>query len=461
MQLKKPHHHPIHPALAGACASVLTTTLQAAPLGGALLETEDESPTLAPQPRYPHWLGNSRADASSLLYREGDGRILVWENTLTLRHDIDTDRSLGLSATSDLITGASPIGTVPSQTPQIITSASGQSTTIPPGELPLFSVSDLRLAVAGQYRYPLSETLRAASGASFAVERDFSSIGLTQTFSHGLRHALTTWEAGLAMELDDIRPLGGAPPPLAREGSFTLQGGEDADDIPGKRRLSLEWQLGLSQVLSRRLLLQGQYFGGHLSGYLTDPYKRISYVSALSGEPLPGQGTWTERRPQRRTFHGLSLSLLTYLPRDPVWRNRIRLFRDDWQIRAVSIDSRLDLPLTGPTPHGLTLHARLYRQSAAWFYRYRLVDGPSDLPGVRPQDITPDPARLPAASADWRLGNLQDLLIDIGYRRALPSVWWLDGELRTRIGRYVQRDRDGLFPRLNAWYTQLDLSLRW
>ncbi len=459
MQLK-----PIRPALAAACAAVLGQA-QAAPLGGAIFEEEAGTtpPPLAPEPLrrgYPTYLAGTQARLGSLLYRESDGRILVWENTVTLRHELDEVRTLSLTGVTDLITGASPVGTVPAPTEQIITGASGTRTVIPAGRLPLFQVADLRLALSGAYRYPLGPRWQGDTRLSYAEERDFTSIGIAQGLRRDWNHALTTLALGLSLERDEIRPLGGVPPALAREGSFTLVRGEDADDVPGKTRLGLEWQIGLSQVLHRRLLGQLRYFGGALEGYLTDPYKRISYVSGISGEPLPGRSVWTEKRPDRRRFHGLAAGLHAAFPGDWVGSGELRLFRDDWQVRAWAFAARLHLP---PLPGlgQLSLHGRLYRQRAAWFYHYRLADGPG-LPGLRPGAITPDPATLPAASADWRLGHLDSLTLGLSHRRPLPDhPWWDRGEFRLALARMLQRDREGLFPTLRAWYAQASLRLDW
>lgn len=460
MQLKP---KPIRPALAAAAATLLGSA-QAAPLGGELIQDELKDapePSLPPVPlrRYPAFLEDSQARAASLLYKEDDGRILVWENTLQAAHAWDDDRRLTVTGVTDLITGASPVGTVPSQSTQIITGASGQTTTVAPGELPLYTVSDLRLAIAAAYAYPLTPGLTARSAVNAAEERDYAAIGIAQGLSRSWGHELTTLSLDLALTHETIEPAGGIPPALAKEGSFTLTGGEDDEDGEERSRLNLEWQLGLTQVLSRRLLLQGQYFGGHLNGYLTDPYKRISYVSGTSGEPLPGMGTWTERRPDRRTYHGLALGLLAALPGGLAWRGEGRLFRDDWSILATALDTRLDLPLPRTPEQGLTVHARYYRQSAAWFYHYRLADGPG--PGIDPADITATPGSLSAASADWRLGALEDFTLGVGYRRQLPAGPWLDGAWRLGLERFVQRDRDGRFPTLRAWSAFFSLRLDW
>ncbi len=455
MQLKP---KTLRPALATAAATLLGPA-QAAPLGGEVVQEElndASAPSLPPVPlrRYPAFLEGAQARVASLLYKEDDGRILVWENVLQAAHAWDDDRRLTITGTTDLITGASPVGTVPSQSTQIITGASGQTTTVTAGALPLYPVSDVRLAIAAAYAYPLGPGLAARSAVNAAEERDYTAIGIAQRLNRSWGHEITTLSLDFALTRETLEPIGGIPPALAREGSFTLAGGEDGEN---RSRLTLEWQLGLSQVLSRRLLLQGQYFGGHLNGYLTDPYKRISYVSGISGEPLPGQGTWTERRPDRRTYHGLALGLLAALPGGLVWRNEGRMFRDDWSIRATSLDTRLDLPQA--FDRGFSLYARYYRQSAAWFYHYRLADGPG--PGIDPADITADPSRLSAASADWRLGALEDLTLGVGYRHTLPSGPWLDGDWRLRLGRFVQWDQAGRFPTLRAWSAFFSLRLDW
>jgi len=461
MQLKP---KTIRPALAAAAATLLGPT-QAAPLGGELIQEELNDPapppSLPPVPlrRYPAFLEGAQARAASLLYKEDDGRILVWENTLQAAHAWDDKRRLTLTGVTDLITGASPVGTIPSQSTQIITGASGQTTTVAPGELPLYSVSDVRLAMAVAYSYPIGPGLTARSAFNAAEEQDYAAVGVAQGFSRSWGHELTTLSLDLALTQERLEPIGGVPPALAREGSFTLSGGEEDEGEEERSRLNLEWQLGLSQVLGRRLLLQGQYFGGHLNGYLTDPYKRLSYVSGASDEPLPGEGIWTEKRPSRRTYHGLALGLLSALPGGLVWRGEGRLFSDDWSIRATALDTRLDLPLPRATDQGLTLHARYYRQSAAWFYHYRLADGPG--PGIPGADVTPDPSRLSAASADWRLGALEDFTLGIGYRRTLPAGPWLDGAWRLRLERFVQRDRNGRFPTLRAWSALVSLRLDW
>jgi hypothetical protein len=91
------------------------------------------------------------------------------------------------------------------------------------------------------------------------------------------------------------------------------------------------WQVGLSQVLTRNLLLGANFETSESEGFLNNPYRKVRYLDA--GEAR-GYGTQFERYPHTRTGNAGAVELKYYLP----WRAAVdgtyRLYSDTWGILA-------------------------------------------------------------------------------------------------------------------------------
>lgn len=355
-------------------------------------------------------------DTALLYYGEDGGRVQDLSiDGLARRHFVD-DRYLTLGLTVDSLTGASPNGTLPQSTVQTYTRPSGRGGyTTAAGDLPLDNTfHDTRVAMTVDWQQPIGRLLTVDLGASASIEFDYLHAGVNGRISRDFNQRNTTLSAGLALAHDALDPVGGVPvaldPVRMASNGFEGEGGEDGEDGDGRQGGSLpagfrrseskdvfDAVVGITQVVSRNLLVQFNYSYSDSSGYLNDPYKLLSVVDGVTGdaillEPPPGTSgplylAVYENRPDSRVKQSL------YTQAKYFWHGRIldasyRYMTDDWGIDSHTLDVRFRIP-AGGTGY-LEPHLRRYSQSAADFYRLSLVDG-EPLPAV--------------ASADYRLGD--------------------------------------------------------
>jgi len=123
------------------------------------------------------------------------------------------------------------------------------------------------------------------------------------------------------------------------------------------------WQVGLSQVLTRDLLLGVNFETSESEGFLNNPYRKVRYVDA--GEAR-GYGTQFERYPHTHTGNAGAVELRYYLPWRAALDGTYRLYSDTWGILAHT--GRLTY--TQPAFRNWTFEGRVryYKQNNADFY---------------------------------------------------------------------------------------------
>jgi hypothetical protein len=123
------------------------------------------------------------------------------------------------------------------------------------------------------------------------------------------------------------------------------------------------WQLGLSQILTRNLLLGLNFETSESEGFLNNPYRRVRYLDALEAR---GYGTEKEQYPNTRTGNAGSFQLKYHLPGRGALDGSYRYYGDTWGIRAHTAQ----LGVTQPLFRSWLLdgHLRYYRQIHADFY---------------------------------------------------------------------------------------------
>ena len=340
-----------------------------------------------------------------LYYGEDDDRVQDLSlNLLGKRYFVD-DRALTLGLTVDTLTGATPNGAIRQGVPQTFTRPSGSSVyTIPANELPLDDTfKDTRAAVSVGWEQPLGRLWKTSVGASGSFEYDYTHLGLNGSLSRDFNQRNTTVSAGLAVAHDTWDPVGGTPVPFAP----MLDVGDTGNKTGGESKDVIDAVFGVTQVISRRLLVQLNYSFSNSSGYLTDPYKVLSLVDGTTGDtitrvPAPGAEGPShefrfESRPDDRTKHSLYTQAKYYMG-GKVLDAAYRYMTDDWEIDSHTLDLRLRWPV-GEQSY-IEPHLRFYTQSEADFYTISLVDG----------------VELPAfASADYRLGNFDAVTAGMKY----------------------------------------------
>jgi hypothetical protein len=402
---------------------------------------------------------------SGVLYYHESGRVEAIEPQLNVTHKIDDDSSFSFGLAADSLTGATPLGAVPSTLPQnyirpykviplgtpvTVTTASGgstvviippatgattqvlgASTTVAPNAYPLDrGFYDRRVAGHLGWEQALTSTLKLDVGAAYSHEHDYRSVsgnvGLAQDFNgHN-----TTLNVGVNYESDLSFPLGGTPTP------FTVMSADWKG--PDATRHEVDAVIGVTQVMTRRWLATLSYSYADVTGYQNDPYKLISVVDPASGQPV---SQLYESRPDSRRKQSVFLDNKVHLTRDVVDLS-LRGFKDDWGIKSITADLRYRWQLG--QDYYLEPHARYYHQSAADFFHYYLVSG----------DAAPQ-----YASADTRLADFRALTYGMKFGVKLDEGSELNfraeyydqhgnGHPADAIGQLRQQD---LFPDLKAF----------
>jgi hypothetical protein len=445
VQLKKSDPAGVRRALAAAAAGLLA--------GGPV---RAQSPQSDPP--------STTVDSALLVYHEVN-RVQAIEPEVNVSHKIDDDRTFSFGLAADSLTGATPFGAVPSTLPQTyvrpykviplgtpvtVTSASGGSTVVlippatgaktrtlgaswvvPPGTYPLeHGFYDRRLAGNFGWEQALTQWLKLDGGVAYSKEHDYRSesahVGLARDFNgHN-----TTLSAGVNYESDLSFPIGGTPTPLT-EMSAQWKG-------PDTSLHETDAVLGLTQVMSRRWLSTLSYSFSELHGYQTDPYKVISVVDPVTGQPTQ---QLYENRPDSRRKQSIFFDNKIHVATDVIAAS-LRGYEDDWGVKSVTADLRYRWQ---PDPdYYVEPHLRYYRQGAANFFHNYLVSG----------------AALPEyASADSRLAEFhaQTYGVKVGmpfdetYEVYMRVEYYDQHGNGSPAGAIGQLQQQNLFPDLKAY----------
>ena len=382
----------------------ITATLAAASC--TLLGTSAPEPVQAQEE--PGWDFNT----ALLYYGEDNDRVQDLSLSVLARRMFVDDRYLSLGLTADALTGASPNGALPMSVAQTFTKPSGRNTyTTAPGEFPIDdSFRDTRVALTASWQQPLGRLYEFNVGVSASAEYDYTHAGLNAKISRDFNNRNTTLSAGAAFAMDELDPVGGTPVGLSQMRNADNAGDDDGDGGgrgPTESKDVLDFVIGVTQVISRNLLMQVNYSYSDSSGYLSDPYKILSAVDAVTGDvvpiaPTPGVDgpshlNYYELRPDSRRKHSLYTQAKYYMD-GKVLDASYRYMTDDWEIDSHTLDLRFRWPV-GDSGY-LEPHLRYYTQSAAEFYTPSLIAG--------------DP--LPEyASADYRLGDFDAITAGLKY----------------------------------------------
>jgi len=403
-------------------------------------------------------------DTAVLLYSENN-RVNVIEPVLQIKKEIGEGEFVTVKFVYDTMSGSTPNGATPSSTTQTFSGPSGESTyTTAAHELPMVTFEDSRVAVSFDWERPTSRSLRSQYNVNFSTETDYASLGASASFSWEVNNKLTTLTAGVAANLDQVSPTGGAPVELStigttasiasnREIESEAAGeteGEDGDD--GKMKTGYDLLIGVTQVLTRRTLMQWNYSFGNSSGYLTDPYKIVSVVDGNTGAPAPAPGGGFlylhEKRPDTRSRNALYWKTVYHLPEDVVHIS-YRYYWDDWDIKSNTVDLTYRLQLG--SHFYLEPHYRYYTQTAANFFTHAIV------------------GNTPAyASADLRLAALQSNTVGLRFAHQwdADASWGLGVDYMHQTGDAHPASAVGalkneaLFSDLKALSVTADISVK-
>jgi hypothetical protein len=201
------------------------------------------------------------------------------------------------------------------------------------------------------------EYLRGKSTYSMGVigsdESDYTADTAYFSLSQDLFGDLTTVTLGFRRGWNDVfRNVKNADGSRTRDDTF-------ADQVDTRA-----YSLGISQVLTRNLIMGLNYEAITDEGYLNSPYRSVRFVSP--GDPS-GFALEREIYPRTHTSNAVSTRLKYYLPYRAAVEGNYRFFSDSWGVVAHT----LDLGYTHPAFQRWVFDGRVryYRQTAADFYR--------------------------------------------------------------------------------------------
>lgn len=236
------------------------------------------------------------------------------------------------------------------------------------------------------------ERTQYSVGMDYLHDRWILSLGLTKseendfvadTFSVGISQDvfgdLTTISLGYSLGQDEV----------SRRGDALF-----SDEVQRQH-----YRLGLSQILTQKLLLGVSFETITDEGYLNNPYRSVRYADGDS--PL-GYSFEPEIYPRTRTSDAGAIRLRYHLPYRAALHGEIRKYADTWDISAESFEIGYTHPIDG----GWIFEGKLrhYSQERADFF--------SDLfPGPQHQNfIARDKELSTFSSATLHLGISYDIL---------------------------------------------------
>jgi hypothetical protein len=200
------------------------------------------------------------------------------------------------------------------------------------------------------------ERTQYSLGLDYLHDRWIMSMGLTkseendytaETFSFGISQDLfgdlTTVSLGYSLGDDTV----------SRRGDSLF-----ADTVERQ-----QYRVGLSQILTKKLLLGLSIETITDEGFLNNPYRSVRYVDPTTPQ---GYSYEPERYPRTRTSDAGSLRLRYFLPYRAAIHGEYRSYHDTWDIKA----DTYELGYTHPLDSGWIIEAkvRFYSQNHADFY---------------------------------------------------------------------------------------------
>lgn len=305
-------------------------------------------------------------------YDEDDGRIDVES------HYLDYKVSWGKSSASlrlavDSLTGMTPTGT----------HAPGD-----PDDWLFQTITDERRVGVATIEHEVNDYTLSFEYAH-SKEIDYRSNAVTGTVSRQFNQKNTTVTAGVAFAFDEV---------LATPFTNNLND-EDKD--------TFDLNFGVSQILSRNTILDLNFGYGHNSGYLSDPYRRISQqkTEIIDGPfgPIPVEGTfnYAENRPDELDRFVAKASVRHYFqPANAALKFSYRFFANTNSVEGHTFEVKWIQEISRQL--SFTPYVRYYRQSEADFYYTSLtgtgIDGTDLIDGSEPN-----------YSSDYRLSKLEAL----------------------------------------------------
>lgn len=180
-------------------------------------------------------------------------------------------------------------------------------------------------------------------GFSDSEENDYEAQTLNFGISQDVFGGLTTISLGYGSGSDDVSRRG--------------------DDIFADQVDRHAYRLGVTQVVTRNLILALAYEAVADEGYLNNPYRRVRYLDP--GDPTAWL-TQPEVYPRTRASNAVAIRGKYHLPFRAAVSGDYRYFRDDWGIEAHTVEAGYTQPFRDQWL--LEFKYRFYTQTSADFY---------------------------------------------------------------------------------------------
>lgn len=434
-------------------------------------------------------------NAGILHYQEANGRVQATEPSVQVTHHVTEDESFNLGLVVDVLSGASPFGATPSSQVQSFTNPSGgkgseassynasaarkprntAQTLSSPSSVPVASTpgaagssggtntatsqsygaratqwiapnaqpldqsfKDNRLAVTLGWTNGLGRDWSYTLNSHYSTEHDYDSLGASGSLSRYLDNKNTTLTLGLSYSHDTVSPVGGVP--LAFTSMPLAYGKSDATFLSeysasrhgsSRNKAITGAQLGITQVINRRMLMQFNYSLTRDTGYMTDPYKILSVIDTQPGSNYGGNlvgsdGNFVyvyEKRPDSRLEQAFYWQTKFMLWDGDVADLSYRYAHNDWGMKSNTFE--LSYRWNWGNSY-IEPDVRFYRQSKADFYHRYLTSTQYNNGAIT----------LNAASADFRLGDMTTRTIGLKWGHHIS-----DGQdLGLRVAYYLEQN---------------------
>ena len=193
-------------------------------------------------------------------------------------------------------------------------------------------------------------------GADYLHDDTTMSIGLSTSKEND--YQADTLNLGISQEV-----FGGLTTITLGYGSGQDEVGKRGDDLFAESVDRHAYRLGVSQVLTRNLIMGFSYEAIADEGFLNNPYRRVRYVDT---NEAVGYGLQSELYPETRSSNAAAIRAKYYLPYRAAVSGEYRYFTDDWGIRAHTVEFGYVQPIRSRWL--VDFKYRFYTQSAADFY---------------------------------------------------------------------------------------------
>jgi len=177
----------------------------------------------------------------------------------------------------------------------------------------------------------LHDNTTMALSYTSSIENDFDAKAMNFGISQLMFGDLTTVSLGYAKGWDII----------------TATGSPSFEEEANRQK----YKLGLSQVLTKNLLMDLNFETITDEGYLNNPYRSVRYIVNPTA-----YATEVEIYPNTRTSHAVAMRALYYLPYRAALRGEVRGYTDTWDING----NMAEIAYIHPTKAGWTYEACVF-----------------------------------------------------------------------------------------------------